>query len=291
MIDYLIGVDGGGSGTRARMARTDGGELGHGASGPSGLGLGIRPAWTAIQAAIGNAFQEARVQMPSLDRMAIGLGLAGVHNPTWAQAFIDADPGYAALVLDTDAFTALMGAHGGRPGAIVAIGTGSVGEILHPDGSRRQVGGWGFPAGDEGSGAWIGLQAVSHAQHVLDGRYAGSAFANSVIECCGGDRDAMQIWLGRANQTAYAALAPLVARHSAHPIANGILRDAGREMEAMARALDPSAAFPLSFCGGLADVLRDWLPAALRQRARPPLGDSAAGALRMIGLHLDWQVS
>jgi glucosamine kinase len=29
--------------------------------------------------------------------MAIGLGLAGVHNKQWAQEFVAANPGYAAL--------------------------------------------------------------------------------------------------------------------------------------------------------------------------------------------------
>ncbi|KAK0359944.1 hypothetical protein LTR94_029266, partial [Friedmanniomyces endolithicus] len=72
---------------------------------------------------------------------AIGLGLAGVHNKEWAAAFRAANPGYAALTLDTDAFSTLMGAHGGRPGAIVAIGTGSVGEALRADGARVEVGG------------------------------------------------------------------------------------------------------------------------------------------------------
>ena len=135
MIDYLIGVDGGGTGTRVRLARfsPDGAvELAQGASGPSGLGLGIARAWASVQDAVAHAFAAAGIEPPSLDRMAIGLGLAGVHNRQWAQAFVDADPGYAALRLETDAFTTLMGAHGGSAGAIVAIGTGSVGEVLQP---------------------------------------------------------------------------------------------------------------------------------------------------------------
>ena len=33
-----------------------------------------------------------------------------------------------------------------------------------------KVGGWGFPHGDEGSGAWLGLEAVRLTLHWLDGR-------------------------------------------------------------------------------------------------------------------------
>ncbi|MGJ7917726.1 BadF/BadG/BcrA/BcrD ATPase family protein [Massilia sp. LXY-6] len=291
MIDYLIGVDGGGTGTRVRLARADGAEIAQGAGGPSGLGLGIARAWDAVQQAVAAAFAAGGVQQPSPERLAIGLGLAGVHNKQWAAEFTAANPGYAAIRLETDGFTTLMGAHGGAPGAIVAIGTGSVGEVLFADGTRREVGGWGFPAGDEASGGWIGLRAIAHIEQVLDGRRPRSAFADSVIEACGGHRDAIQVWLGKASQTAYASLAPLVLRHAddpaaGDPAARAILLDAGREVAAIAHALDPDAALPLALCGGLGAALRNFLPAGLLARATAPQGDSAAGALRMIALHI-----
>jgi len=294
MIDYLMGVDGGGSGTRvriARSARAGGGEVAHGAGGPSALGLGVGNAWDAIQATVAAAFAQAGIAQPPPARIAIGLGLAGVHNRQWAAAFVAADPGYAALVLETDAFTTLLGAHGGAPGAIVALGTGSVGKALYPDGRRRVVGGWGFPAGDEAGGAWIGLRAINHAQQVLDGRREPGAFADSVIAHCGGNRDALQAWLGQATQTDYAALAPLVlahaGAHAADPVARAILLDAGQEAGNIARALDPDGSLPLALCGGLGAALRDYLPQGLSSRAGAPLGDAAAGALRMIARHLD----
>ncbi len=289
MIDYLIGVDGGGTGTRVRLARFSPHgvvELAQGASGPSGLGLGIARAWDSVQDAVAQAFAAAGIEQPSLDRIAIGLGLAGVHNRQWAQAFEQANPGYAALRLETDAFSTLLGAHGGRPGAIVAIGTGSVGEVLQPDGTRREVGGWGFPAGDEASGGWIGLAAINHIEQVLDGRRPGGAFADAVVDACGGNRAAIQVWLGQATQTTYATLAPLVLQHADDPAARAILVQAGEEAAAIARALDPDGRLPLALCGGLGSALRDWLPPALAARARAPEGDSARGALRMIELHV-----
>jgi len=286
MIDYLLGVDGGGTGTRVRLALADGTGLSQGAGGPSGLSLGIHRAWDAVQQAAGAAFAAAGIEQPPLERVAIGLGLAGVHNKQWAAEFVAANPGYAAIRLETDAFTTLMGAHGGAPGAIVAIGTGSVGEVLFADGSRREVGGWGFPAGDEASGGWIGLRAIGHIEQVLDGRREPGAFADSIIEACGGNRDAIQVWLGKATQTAYASLAPLVLRHADTPVARAILLDAGAEVARIAQALDPEGRLPLALCGGLGAALRDFLPSGLLARTTPPQGDSAAGALRMIQLHI-----
>jgi glucosamine kinase len=286
MIDFLIGVDGGGTGTRVRLAHRDGTEIAQGTSGPSGLGLGIARAWAAVQHAVAAAFAAAGVEQPSPARIAIGLGLAGVHNKQWAAEFVAANPGYAAIRLETDAFTTLMGAHGGAAGAIVAIGTGSVGEVLREDGSRHEVGGWGFPAGDEASGGWIGLRAIGHIEQVLDGRRERGAFADSIIEACGGNRDAIQVWLGKATQTAYASLAPLVLRHADDPVARAILLDAGSEVACIAHALDPDGKLPLALCGGLGAALRDFLPSGLLARTAPPQGDSAAGALRMIDLHI-----
>jgi glucosamine kinase len=287
MIEYLIGVDGGGTGTRVRLARADGAELAQGASGPSALALGIANAWASIDAAIDQAFAAIGIARAPVGHIALGLGLAGVHNRGWADEFARAEPGYAALKLETDAFTTLMGAHAGRPGAIVAIGTGSVGEALLPDGARREVGGWGFPAGDEASGAWMGLKAINHIEQVLDGRKGGGAFAQAVSQACGGQREAIQRWLGTATQTSYASLARLVIEHGdTDPFARAILLEAGQEVASIAAALDPSGSLPLALCGGLGEPLRHYLPATLLARTVAPQGDSAAGALRMIALHM-----
>jgi glucosamine kinase len=288
MIEYLIGVDGGGTGTRVRLTDPNGVELAQASGGPSGLSHGIANAWTTILGAIGEACAVADVGSPPLSSMAIGLGLAGVHNKDWAAQFVAADPGFAALVLDTDGFSTLMGAHGGKPGAIVAIGTGSVGEAMLADGSKVEVGGWGFPAGDEASGAWMGLRALNHIEQVLDGRVAGGALARDVIAACGGSRDAVQIWLGQANQTAYAGLARFVVKHAeADPVARAILEHAGQEVAQIAEALDRSHSLPLALCGGLGEVLLAYLPPQTRARCLPAEGDSARGALFMIERYLE----
>jgi glucosamine kinase len=287
MIEYLIGVDGGGTNTRIRLALPDGTELAQGRGGPSGLSLGIAQAWQAIEDAVGKAFAMVGVSRPANGKLAIGLGMAGVHNKAWAAAFADANPGYAVLRLENDGYTTLIGAHNGNPGTIVAIGTGSVGQALLPDGAQREVGGWGFPSGDEAGGGWIGLRAINHIEQVIDGRKPASPFAQELIDACGGGRDAIQVWLAQATQTSYAALAPIVIAHAAtDSTAHGFLVDAAHEVAAIARALDPSGTLPLALCGGLGAPLRPYLPPALLARSVTPYGDSASGALRMIAHHL-----
>lgn len=283
MIEFLIGVDGGGSGTRVRLARADGVELAEGAGGPSGLLHGIGNAWAAVEDAAAQAFRAAGLATPARSQVAIGLGLAGVHNKQWAAEFVAANPGYAQVALESDGHTTVLGAHRGVPGAIIALGTGSVGEIKLADGSHREVGGWGFPAGDEASGAWMGLRAVNHVQQVIDGRMPASAFATDIANACGGERNAIQNWLAKATQTSYAQLARIVVQHGERDdTARRILLDAGREVEIMANALDASGTLPIALCGGLAAPLRPYMPTPMLQRIVTPQGDSAAGALRLI---------
>lgn len=313
MLEYLIGVDGGGSGTRVRLARADGSPLAQGRGGPSALAHGIQSAWSAVNGAVAQAFAEAGLAVAAPGVMAIGLGLAGVHNQQWAASFVAHNPGYAAVALESDALTTLLGAHQGRPGAIIALGTGSVGEALDAQGRRRAVGGWGFPAGDEAGGAWIGMRAIGHVQHALDGRAAMSAFAAAIIGACGATpaaagrqdrdqlqnqqdlpalpdpqdlparRDVVQRWLAGANQTVYAQLARLVVAHGASdPAAHAILCEAGSQVALIAAALDAGGQLPLALCGGLAAPLTPYLPVSLLRRLVAAHGDSAMGALGLI---------
>ena len=281
-IQYFVGVDGGGSGTRVRLARADGVEVGYGTAGPSGLSLGVEAAWTAIGQALESALDNAAPQLgmrPALSSMAVAMGLAGVSQPESREAFWARQPGFGRLVLESDAFTSLLGAHGGQPGVVVSVGTGSVALAWWPDGRQQQAGGWGFPSSDEGSGAWLGLQAVNRLQHELDGRAPSSALGQHLLRAIEAQAGSFKAWLAQANQTRYAALAPFVLTHADEPPSRVILQQAGHHLADLVRALDPDGQLPGVLCGGLAEPLRPWLPAPEQKRLGRPLGDSSQGAL------------
>lgn len=280
---YLIGVDGGGTGTRAVVSRADGTRVGQGSAGPSALGQGVPKAWAAITAAICEAFECSGQPLPDWSQCALCAGLSGASIAAWRQSFFDLNPGFARLMLETDAFAILLGAHDAAPGAIVAAGTGSVGEALHADGQRRRASGWGFPVGDEGSGAWLGLQAMRHAQCVMDGRATGGPLARQVFLQCGGDRLALQDWCSRAAQYAYAQLAPLVFECAAtDPAAEALLGEAAAALTAIAHAVDPTGTLPLSVTGTIGQRLADRLPPDLQVRRVPPRHDAATGSLQWL---------
>lgn len=278
---YLIGIDGGGTGTRAVVAARDGRVLAHGSAGPSGLALGVAPAWAALEAACRAAFAQAGLAF-AWRACALGCGLAGVNQRDWLAAFLAQAPGPAALEVESDAYTTLLGAHGGAPGVIVALGTGSIAASLDEDGVCRLAGGYGFPSGDEASGAWLGLRALAYAQQALDGRVPADALARDLFAHMGAhDRDSLVVWSSTANQTAYAQLAPIVLAHRGHPAAAQWLAQAGVEIGRMIEELDPRASWPVALCGGLGGALADTVPEPYRARLREPQADAATGALRL----------
>jgi glucosamine kinase len=279
---YFIGVDGGGSGTRVIIAGQDLLPLAHAEGSPSALGQGIEIAWRSILDTIARAFANGKIPAPMLSECAIGLGLSGANNIIWKNEFYFRNPGFKKIILDTDGFTTLLGAHLGVPGVIVAVGTGSVGMVMNHDGERKDVSGWGFPSGDEASGAWLGLKACALTQKAIDGRRDHSPLSIAVQNFCGGSPDAFLGWLGNAQQNAFAQLAPIVFQNAT--IDNEallLLNLAGLEIEQMVKSLDPNSQLPLSICGRLGEALIPYLPIEIKKRNQNPKGDSTLGALRL----------
>ncbi|HEX2010900.1 MAG TPA: BadF/BadG/BcrA/BcrD ATPase family protein [Roseateles sp.] len=289
-VRYLIGVDGGGTGTRLRLADRGGRPLGQGEAGPSALGQGLEQAWRHIQQACVQACAQAGLAELDPSECAIGLGLSGATIAEQAAGFLALQPGYARVVLENDGFTTVLGAHGGRPGAVVASGTGAVGEALREDGTRVLISGWGWVTGDEGSGAWLGIKAMRHAQQALDGRVPAGALAQAVWAEAGATRAQLAAWVATAGQHAYAGLAPLVFEAAAQDaVAQGFVDEAVAELEKLAQALDPSGRLPLALCGSIARRVAEQFSGTIRARCVEPQGDSADGALLMIGRALTEQ--
>ena len=288
MIKYLLGVDGGGTGTRILLATRDGTILAQAESGPSALGQGVAAAWGNIVEGVHQTFSLAGLAVPDWSQCALGAGLSGVHHQPWCDEFVLTNPGFAHLAVENDAYIALLAAHAGQPGAMVAAGTGSVGEALYTDGSRHQVSGWGFPVGDEGSGAWLGLRAVAHAQEAMDRRLPGGPLAASIHQLCGNHRDALQAWCTSAGQNEYAQLARTVFESAANdPVAKALLAEATAAIERMAAALDPHGTLPLAICGSVGRQLLPRLAGATRARCIALSQDAVHGALTLVHQSLE----
>lgn len=278
-------VDGGASNTRVALFDGGGRRLGLTVAGPTSLTLRGAGAWDEITDAVENLFAAVGLPGENLERLHFGVGLAGANNSRQRQHFVAAAPRVGSLRVATDAYIAALAAHEGAPGAVVIVGTGSVGYRIEAAGRSRLVGGWGFPVGDEGSGAWIGRVAVSQTIQVLDNRYRGRATAlhRAVMGHCGANREEMLGWLLGAPSTRYAEIAPLVIEYAARGdmAAVEIATQAGHEVDEIAKALDPGRKITLALVGGLAEPLAPFLPEKLRAWVRTPVEEPLAGALML----------
>jgi glucosamine kinase len=191
---------------------------------------------------------------------------------------------FKTLTVASDAKTACIGAHLCEDGSIIIIGTGAVG-YQYRRGKANKVSGWGFPHGDEGGGAWIGLQAVTSTFQSLDGRRPDSALAKAIHAHFNHSWDDLVSWANQANSTAYAALAPLVIEQAAQGDEESIviLKRAAHAIDDIFRALQTGAkgksALPCALVGGIAPFVQPYLSASLQKHLRAPLATPDAGAV------------
>src|SRR5690606_14924441 len=162
MIEYWVGVDGGGTHTRARIRDKAGKLLGEGRAAGSNLELGIEVAHTNVLAAIEQARIEAGLDDDSQQRMGVGLALASAELAECYHAMLEMPFPFASVRLTSDAFGACLGAFGGQEGAILIAGTGSAG-LIYRNGQLHTCSGRGFPISDLGSGAWLGLRTIQQS--------------------------------------------------------------------------------------------------------------------------------
>lgn len=86
----------------------------------------------------------------------------------------DLDVGARRVALASDMTTSHAGALAGRPGVVVAAGTGAVTLCVDASGRHHVVDGWGYLLGDAGSGYAVGRAGLDSALRAHDGR-GGSA--------------------------------------------------------------------------------------------------------------------
>jgi glucosamine kinase len=277
---FFLGIDGGGTGCRARIEDEAGVVLGQGLSGPATTRLGIPEAWASIKRAFDAAIEEAALDPGEVGRIYAGVGLAGIGRKGALDALRATDHPFASIAFTSDGMGACLGAHGGRDGAIVIAGTGSIG-LGFVDGRDLRVGGYGFPISDEGSGAYLGLKAVQLALRAQDGRYEKTALLGEIMHRFQDDPVEAVAWMDRSSATDYAALAPMVLRHADQGDSAGrrIVQAAAVHIDTLIRRLFDLGAPRLSLLGGLASPLEPWLSPDVRRRLKPIDGDAVSGAI------------
>jgi len=277
---YFLGVDGGGTGCRARIEDMAGTVLGQGLSGPATTRLGIDEAWASIKRAFDAAIEEAGLDVADIGLIHAGIGLAGIGRKGALTALKAIEHPFASIDFVSDGEGACLGAHSGRDGAIVIAGTGSIGLGL-VEGRQLRVGGYGFPISDEGSGAYLGLKVVQLALRAHDGREQKTALLSEILQRFQNDPMEAVAWMDRASATDYATFAPMVLRHAdqGDAVARRIVQSAAGHIDTLIRTLFEKGSPRVCLLGGLASPLEPWLAPDVRRSLKPIDGDAVSGAI------------
>jgi glucosamine kinase len=280
--DLFLGVDGGGTQCRARLADRSGRVIGEGVGGPANIRLGVDSGFAAALTATGQCLAEAGLGEAALDRTIACLALAGATEPTELAAARSRRLPFHRTVITSDAHAACVGAHGGRDGGVIIAGTGSVGWAI-VDGRQHRVGGWGLALSDEGSGAWLGREAMRRILWAHDGRIAPTALLTRLFDEFDADPYAVVRWAATASPAEFGQLAPAVVEHAAQgdAVAVELMRGAAQHIDALAARLIALGAERVALVGGLAPHLEGWLAPETRRHLVMPEGDALAGALQL----------
>ncbi len=305
-MQYVLGVDGGGSKTAVVILNEEKQELGRGQGGVSNYHLaGTEGAKETLL----NAMQEAAADA--------GITLTQITAATWALAGAarPADrrilqgmmeellPDSHGLIV-TDALAALVGGIGSRRGIVLIAGTGAIAYGENGDGEQARAGGWGHIL-DHGSGYALAQAALRAVMQAEDGRQEPTVLSKKVQAALQLENisDLVNwIYAPRRNVTDIAALAPLVlqAAEAGDMAATAVI---AQEADALAAFVAATARrlgvwkrpFSLLLMGGLLktdNFYRRVVLQAVRTKSphaqfRQPQADAATGAallaLEMMG--------
>jgi len=168
-MEYILGVDGGGTKTLALLGDLDGNVLARGTSGPSNYNaVGFNAACLALESAI----TMARKGYPG-GRSALCVGLSGAGRKEDIEQFqnwaVRKFPKTMVRVVSDAEILLMVGASSG-PALALICGTGSIVYGRTVTGVLIRAGGWGYLFGDEGSGYAIGSAVLRAVMRAHDGR-------------------------------------------------------------------------------------------------------------------------
>ena len=181
----VVGVDVGGSKTKALVADAGGRVLGSGA-GPGGNRqvVGADGFRVAVDTATDAALAAAGVSRA--DVLAVHIGAAGLDFPEDGEELLAAvGDAYPNVVVENDA---LLGLHAGSRtgwGGVVVGGSGTNAAAVAPDGRVLFVGGVGWHTGDLGGASMLGVEALRLAIRSWEEREAPTELCRLVVELTG----------------------------------------------------------------------------------------------------------
>ena len=262
----VLGIDGGGSKTAARLAAVDASgaivALAEARSGPSNLqAVGAVEGRANLDSVVDRVLAEGGVDPASIDSAVLALAGSGRDDVQALIADWAARRALArdlAVVSDLDPVLSLAADSGAR--LAVIVGTGSVAGGVNAEGKRTVTGGWGFWFGDEGSGFDLGRRALAAVAGASDGTGPPTSLVDALVGYTGAQKPreilARLEARGDVRREIAACAEPLIElAATGDEVARAIVergaRDAARLIHAVAAGLGMTRGAALGAAGGV----------------------------------------
>lgn len=178
---HVLGLDAGGTKTVCLLADEHGTILAEG----RGPGANLHSAGELEVEKVLHEVMEDALGDRDIAPAAICLGIAGVDREDemrTVRAIMRRIGHKSRVLVVNDALIALVAGAKDAPGIVIIAGTGSIVYGRNAGGEAARAGGWGHMVGDEGSGYWIGREAVAAVMRAADGRGPATRLSDAILE-------------------------------------------------------------------------------------------------------------
>jgi N-acetylglucosamine kinase-like BadF-type ATPase len=238
---HVLGIDAGGTKTVCLLA-DDAGTVLSEARGP---GANLHSAGELTVEKVLHEVMESATADRDISAAAICVGMAGVDREDEAgtvRAIMRRIGHKARIVVVNDALIALVAGARDAPGIVIISGTGSIAYGRNANGEAARAGGWGHMIGDEGSGYWIGREALAAVMRSGDGRGPATQLTGDILayfQVTDVSRLPRIVYDREVPRMSVAAVGPIVQRAAdeGDAVASGILDRAVDELLLAARSV------------------------------------------------------
>ncbi|MBB4823473.1 N-acetylglucosamine kinase-like BadF-type ATPase [Sporosarcina luteola] len=181
---YVLGIDGGGTQTTGIVIDESGRLHMYARTGRSNPNTLSRQAFARVMT---DLMQMLSAQNPLIygQVTCCFAGLAGVGESGKEEEVADLLSGLlpenTSIIVRNDAFNALYAGTLGAAGIVQIAGTGSITFGVNQHGDTARSGGWGYLFDDEGSGFYIGNEALRHLFKAHDGRGQSTSLSHRLL--------------------------------------------------------------------------------------------------------------
>lgn len=162
-MDYIIGIDGGGTKTVLKLADLEGKLILENEGGSCNINsMGEEAVESMIKELIASTMLKSSIKLKEVKAICIGTAGVDTDKDKLILEQIIRNCGFEnKIIAVNDSEIALYGGVGKEEGIILISGTGSICFGKNAEGESKRAGGWGHLIGDEGSAYYIGINALN----------------------------------------------------------------------------------------------------------------------------------